>query len=121
VWVDGIHLKVRLEQDNVCMLVMIGVRADATKELLAVSDRFRESSASWADLLRDCKRRGMTAPVKAACTFATEYGAKWPKAVDQGGHETGRHVGQREPPGQVRLLDGVGRMDGLRRAGWAGR
>lgn len=32
-WVDGIHLKVRLEQDKVCLLVMIGVRADGTKEL----------------------------------------------------------------------------------------
>lgn len=65
-WVDGIHLKVRLTQDKVCLLVMIGVRADGTKELIAVSDGHRESSESWADLLRDCKRRGMTAPVLAA-------------------------------------------------------
>jgi transposase-like protein len=64
-WVDGIHLKVRLEQDKVCLLVMIGVRADGTKELVALADGFRESSESWADLLRDCKRRGMTAPVLA--------------------------------------------------------
>jgi putative transposase len=62
-WVDGIHLKVRLEQDKVCLLVMIGVRADGRKELVALADGFRESSESWADLLRDCKRRGMTAPV----------------------------------------------------------
>ena len=39
VWVDGIHLKVRLEQDKVCLLVMIGVRADGTKELIAPSRR----------------------------------------------------------------------------------
>ena len=64
-WVDGIHLKVRLEQDKVCLLVMIGVRADGTKELIALADGFRESSESWADLLRDCKRRGMAAPVLA--------------------------------------------------------
>ena len=64
-WVDGIHLKVRLEQDKVCLLVMIGVRVDGRKELVAVADGFRESSESWADLLRDCKRRGMTAPVLA--------------------------------------------------------
>ena len=64
-WVDGIHLKVRLEQDKVCLLVMIGVRADGTKELVALADGFRESVESWADLLRDCKRRGMTAPVLA--------------------------------------------------------
>jgi putative transposase len=63
VWVDGIHLKVRLEADKVCLLVMIGVRADGRKELVALADGFRESSQSWADLLRDCKRRGMQAPV----------------------------------------------------------
>jgi putative transposase len=64
-WVDGIHLKVRLETDKVCLLVMIGVRADGTKELIALGDGFRESAESWADLLRDCKRRGMRAPVLA--------------------------------------------------------
>jgi transposase-like protein len=65
VWVDGIHLKVRLEQDKVCLLVMIGVRSDGRKELVALADGFRESTESWADLLRSCKRRGMTAPVLA--------------------------------------------------------
>ena len=55
VWVDGI-LKVRLEQDKVCLLVMIGVRADGTKELIALDDGHRESTESWADLLRSCKR-----------------------------------------------------------------
>jgi putative transposase len=65
VWVDGIHLKVRLEADKVCLLVVIGVRADGRKELVALADGFRESAESWADLLRDAKRRGMTAPVLA--------------------------------------------------------
>ena len=48
-----------------CLLVIIGVRADGRKELVALADGFRESAESWADLLRDCKRRGMTAPVLA--------------------------------------------------------
>ena len=65
VWVDGIHLKVRLEQDKVCLLVMNGVRADGTKELIALDDGHRESTDSWADLLRSCQRRGMRAPVLA--------------------------------------------------------
>jgi putative transposase len=65
VWVDGIHLKVRLAQDKVCLLVIIGVRADGRKELIALADGFRESSESWADLLRSCRRRGMAAPVLA--------------------------------------------------------
>ncbi|MGB8382537.1 MAG: IS256 family transposase [Dermatophilaceae bacterium] len=65
VWVDGIHVNVRLEQDKVCLLVMIGVRADGTKELVTIADGYRESTDSWADLLRDAKRRGMRAPVLA--------------------------------------------------------
>ena len=59
------HLKVRLEQDKLCLLVLIGVRADGRKELIALADGHRESTESWADLLRDAKRRGMTAPVLA--------------------------------------------------------
>ena len=62
-WVDGIHLKVRLEQEKLCLLVMIGVRADGRKELVALADGYRESTESWADLLRSCRRRGMAAPV----------------------------------------------------------
>jgi putative transposase len=64
-WVDGIHLKVRLEQEKLCLLVMIGVRADGRKELVALADGYRESTESWADLLRGCRRRGMTAPALA--------------------------------------------------------
>jgi putative transposase len=65
VWVDGIHFGVRLDQDRVCTLVIIGVRADGKKELVALTDGHRESTESWAGLLRDCKRRGMRAPVLA--------------------------------------------------------
>src|ERR1700739_112477 len=62
-WVDGIPLKVRLDQEKLCLLVMIGVRADGRKELVALADGYRESTESWTDLLRSCRRRGMTAPV----------------------------------------------------------
>jgi transposase-like protein len=64
-WVDGIHLGIRLAEDKLCLLVMIGVRADGRKELVALADGYRESSESWSDLLRDCARRGMRAPVLA--------------------------------------------------------
>ena len=64
-WADGIHINVRLQEHTLCLLVMIGVRADGCKELLALSDGYRESTESWADLLRDCARRGMRAPVLA--------------------------------------------------------
>jgi transposase-like protein len=65
-WADGIHVNIRLEEHKLCLLVMIGVRADGRKELVALADGYRESVESWADLLRDCKRRGMRAPVLAA-------------------------------------------------------
>ena len=65
VWVDGVHFTVRLDEDRVCTLVMVGVRADGKKELVALADGHRESTVSWADLLRDCRRRGMRAPVLA--------------------------------------------------------
>ena len=64
-WADGIHVNIRLEEHKLCLLVMIGVRADGRKELIALADGYRESAESWADLLRDCKRRGMRAPVLA--------------------------------------------------------
>ena len=44
---------------------MIGVPADGRKELIAFADGYRESAESWADLLRDCARRGMRSPVLA--------------------------------------------------------
>ncbi|GHD34780.1 IS256 family transposase [Streptomyces violarus] len=65
VWADGIHLRIRLREAKSCVLVLMGVRADGTKELIAMSDGYRESADSWADLLRDCARRGMRAPVLA--------------------------------------------------------
>ncbi len=51
-----------LPQDKVCLLVIIGVRANGTKELVALDDGHREFTESWADLLRSCKRRGMRGP-----------------------------------------------------------
>ena len=64
-WADGLHFRVRLEQAHLCCLVIVGVRADGTKELVAVADGERESTDSWAELLRDLRRRGMQAPVVA--------------------------------------------------------
>jgi putative transposase len=62
-FVDGIHMSVRLgEDDRVCLLVVIGVREDGEKELLAVEDGYRESTDSWAAVLRDLRDRGLTTP-----------------------------------------------------------
>jgi putative transposase len=62
-WADGIHFNIRLDEGRLCCLVLVGVRADGTKELVAVTDGERESGDAWAELLRDLRRRGMRAPV----------------------------------------------------------
>ena len=87
VWVDGVHFRVRLEEDRRCPLVIIGVRADGTKELVAVEDGYRESTDSWATVLRDLKRRGLRAPVVAvgdsALGFWAAVGAVWAETREQ--------------------------------------
>jgi putative transposase len=65
VWADGVHFNVRLAEERLCTLVVVGVRSDGAKELVAVADGLRESTESWAELLRDLRRRGMQAPVLA--------------------------------------------------------
>ncbi|MBB4912498.1 transposase-like protein [Actinophytocola algeriensis] len=99
-WADGIHVNIRLEEHKLCLLVMIGARADGREELVALADGYRESTESWADPLRDCRRRGMVAPMlavgdghsgsgarygrharDAVRAFDAAYGAKFPKAV----------------------------------------
>jgi transposase-like protein len=44
------------------LLVVIGVREDGTKELLAIEDGYRESTESWAAVMRDFKARGINEP-----------------------------------------------------------
>jgi putative transposase len=64
-WVDGVHFNVRLEEDRLCCLVVVGVRPDGSKELVALSDGYRESKESWATLLRSLRDRGLAGPVLA--------------------------------------------------------
>jgi putative transposase len=62
-FVDGVHMSVRLgEDDRLCLLVVIGVREDGEKELLAVEDGYRESTDSWSAVFRDLKARDMNEP-----------------------------------------------------------
>jgi putative transposase len=69
VWADGIHLRIRLEEAKAAVLVVMGVRADGTKELtkelIAMADGYRESAESRASVPRDATRRGIRAPVLA--------------------------------------------------------
>jgi len=87
VWADGIHFNVRLEDDRLCTLVLIGARPDGEKELIAIEDGYRESSESWRSVLRDLKRRGMQAPVVAvgdgALGFWKAVQDVWPETSEQ--------------------------------------
>jgi transposase-like protein len=86
-WVDGVHFNVRLNEDRLCCLVIVGVRLDGTKELVAIADGYRESTESWADLLRDLRRRGMRAPMIAIGDGALGFWAAlrdvWPETAEQ--------------------------------------
>ncbi|AKC69655.1 IS256 family transposase [Pandoraea oxalativorans] len=67
-WADGIHTGVRSDDsDGQCLLVIIGVKPDGTKERVAISDGYRESKASWAELLLDLKKRGLQSGPLLAC------------------------------------------------------
>jgi transposase-like protein len=65
-WADGVHFGVRLEDASQCILVVIGATADGKKQLLAMGDGYRESEASWQELLLDLKQRGLTIDPKLA-------------------------------------------------------
>jgi len=86
IWVDGIHFNVRLDENRLCALVIVGVRTDGTKELVSISDGQRESTESWADVLRDLRRRGMRAPTVAVGDGALGFWAAlrdvFPEAVE---------------------------------------
>lgn len=87
VWADGVHFRIRLEEERLCTLVLLGVRPDGTKELIAVEDGYRESAESWSAVLRDLKRRGMRAPVLAIGDGALGFWAAvrevWPQTREQ--------------------------------------
>lgn len=65
IWADGIYFNVRLESPEnrkQCILVLIGATAQGTKELVAIQDGYRESEASWSELLLGLKQRGLEDP-----------------------------------------------------------
>jgi transposase-like protein len=65
-WVDGIHFNVRLDEERSCILVIMGANESGRKELLAISDGYAESKASWREILLDLKRRGLKIGPKLA-------------------------------------------------------
>ena len=65
IWADGTHSTVRMD-DRLCLLVIIGCDEQGNKELIALSDDYRESAASWEETLLDLTQRGLTIPPKLA-------------------------------------------------------
>lgn len=69
VWADGIHFNIRLEDpgnNKQCILVLMGATEDGRKELIAISDGYRESTQSWRELLLEAKQRGLAVDPKVA-------------------------------------------------------
>jgi transposase-like protein len=94
VWADGIHFNVRLEDpDNSrqCILVLMGATADGKKQLIAINDGYRESAASWKEILLDCRKRGLgerggdpkLAIGDGALGFWAAIREVWPSTLDQ--------------------------------------
>src|SRR5213079_2081938 len=88
VWVDGIYVQARLEDDAQCLLVIIGATAEGKKELVGLADGIRESTQSWRELLLDLKRRGLTidpqlAIADGALGFWKAIDEVWPKTRAQ--------------------------------------
>ena len=68
-WVDGVYFNIRLESPEnrkQCILVIVGATAEGTKELVAIQDGYRESDASWTEILEDLKHRGLEEPPSLA-------------------------------------------------------
>jgi transposase-like protein len=66
IWADGVYFKPRMSEEKQCVLVIVGADEYGRKELLAMTDGFRESTQSWREVLLDLKRRGLKQDPKLA-------------------------------------------------------
>ncbi len=66
IWADGVYFTPRLDDNRQCMLVIIGADEYGEKDVLAITDGFRENADSWRDLLKGLKQRGLTVPPELA-------------------------------------------------------
>ena len=88
VWADGVHFNIRLEDERQCILVLMGATPDGDKEIIAISEGYRESEQSWRALLLDCKERGLEidpelAIADGALGFWKALPKVWPKTRGQ--------------------------------------
>ena len=77
----------RTKEVGAALLVVMGAMRDGTKEVLAVTSGYRESTDSWAEVFRGLKARGLAAPkLLMADGNAAIWGAArtvWPEAGEQ--------------------------------------
>lgn len=88
VWADGVHFNIRLEEERQCILVLMGATPDGDKEVIAISEGYRESEQSWRALLLACKERGLEvdpelAIADGALGFWKALPKIWPKTRGQ--------------------------------------
>lgn len=87
IWADGVYSNVRMD-DKLCLLVVIGSDTTGRKEVLAVVDGYRESEASWLEVLTQLESQGLTIPPKlaigdGALGFWKALAKKWPQTATQ--------------------------------------
>lgn len=80
IWADGIYLKAGLGTEKACLMVLIGADLSGVKHLIALREGYRESTESWGDLIRDCRRRGLNEP---ACWVADGVLGLWAAVNEQ--------------------------------------
>lgn len=87
VWADGIYVKAGLADTKAALLVLIGALADGRKVILAVESGQRESTESWAAVLRDLKARGLGAPKLTVADghlgIWSALAQVWPESAEQ--------------------------------------
>ena len=65
IWADGVYLAAGTEKEKTALLCVLGAREDGVKELLAMEAGYRESTESWAEVLRNLRDRGLSPPLLA--------------------------------------------------------
>jgi transposase-like protein len=91
VWADGVYFNIRLEDPGnrrQCILVLMGATPEGRKELIAVTDGYRESEQSWKEMLLALRSRGLRMDPKlaigdGALGFWTAVRKVWPATREQ--------------------------------------
>ena len=86
---DGSVVRVRLDRKatNISLLVVLGIRRDGQKVLLAVRNMGGESEAAWRGVLDDLVARGLRSPefliIDGAAGLEKALAALWPEVPTQ--------------------------------------